>query len=634
MRLNSFWVAITLLLLIFSASGPSFALSVGQQAPGFNLIDTQGQTFGLFQFKDRPMTILYFFDVDSQSSQEGLLSLAHLVKQYPDIDMEVLGITLSVKDRAVDFVAKTQPGFPVLLDDLGMSDQYNARKILPSIYILGPGFKVLEVIQGGGKATEVMLMRLAERTLQRNKTKLAQTVSEQLIQKDPENLDAINLNGYAAMKEGNLDLAEKTFLELVEKKGQGEVLGKEGLVMVYARKGEDKKALALAKEVEEMAPERAFIHVVRGDVLYRHGNRAEAAAEYQKAVAKREADLYQKALALNQLGRIEADKGNYQKARQLYDQAVEIDPYYVEALTNKGISYEKEGRWEDALLANRKALAIEKQDTFASVLARNAEKMLNLEKDNQQNERIDSLVRELTERYQNQRKTSPEDEDSWTSGPMVMTFIDFQEKGGLAEQDGLATVLSTQLGDLLDSSGRVKVVERALVSRILAELNIGTSALADSTTALQVGRILAAKLIATGSLFYLPEKTLLTLRLVDTETSAIQKVFTLDLEPQTSLDQELFRLNRGILSTVMQKYPLQGYVVENTNEQLLINLGEKQGVVQGTTFDVLEESAPKTYQQKILRGSAKVIGQIEIGKVESDLSYARIVVSRAVNGVI
>ncbi len=624
--MNKYVFGLTGSLLVFTllVVGPSYALSVGQQAPGFILNDTQGQAFGLFQLKDRPLTILYFFDVESQSSQEGLLSLAHLVKKYPQLDMEVLAITLSDKELTTDFVKRTSPGFPVLLDDSEICEEYGARKILPTIYILGPGQKILEAIQGGGKTTEVFLLRLAERTLQRNKPQLAQALSEPLQSDQRENFAAAKLHAYAAMQQGDLARAEETFLALAAQSGQGKILGKEGLVMVYARKGEAQKALALATEVEQLAPERAFIHVIRGDIYYRQGQRAKAETEYQKAVAKREADLLQKALALNKLGQIEVDKGNYQQARKLYDRAVELDPYNVEALTNKGISYEKEGNWDGALQASRQALAIEREDTFAAVLAKNAEEMLKLQKDHLQQQRIDDLVKELSERQKNSVGTDSAELDNWTSGPMVMTFVDFAEKGGLAERDGLATVLTTQLGDLLNRSGRIKVVERTLVNRVLAELGIGTSALADTETALKIGRVLAAKLIATGTLFYLPDRTMLSLRLIDTETSAIQMVASLDIEPGSPLEQHLFRLNRDILETVMTKYPLQGYLVETADQQVLINLGERQGVVLGTTFEVLDQAETKSFQQKTLRGAAKVISHIEISKVEPELSYARI----------
>ncbi len=158
----------------------------------------------------------------------------------------------------------------------------------------------------------------------------------------------------------------------------------------------------------------------------------------------------------------------------------------------------------------------------------------------------------------------------------------------------------------------------------MEELNLGSSDLADPETALKLGKVLAAKVIGTGSLYYLPDRTLLSLRLIDTETSAIPKVVTKQLSSGASLKKELNQLNREILKTIILKYPLQGYVVQATEDQVMINLGSKQGVVLGTKFEVLEEQKPIKYKGKLLRSSPKSIAQIEIVRVEPDLCYARI----------
>jgi hypothetical protein len=207
---------------------------------------------------------------------------------------------------------------------------------------------------------------------------------------------------------------------------------------------------------------------------------------------------------------------------------------------------------------------------------------------------------------------------------MVLTFVDFQEKGGLNERDGFSTVLMSQLADNLNASGRVKVVERVLIERLLEELNLGSSDLANPDTALKLGKVLAAKLIGTGSLYYLPQGTLLNLRLIDTETSAIPQVTTRQIDPQASLEKELFQLNRDILKTVIMKYPLHGFVVKATDDQIMLNIGSKQGVVLGTKFEVLEEQAPVTYKGKTLQSSARAIAQLEVVRVEPDLCYAKV----------
>jgi curli biogenesis system outer membrane secretion channel CsgG len=90
----------------------------------------------------------------------------------------------------------------------------------------------------------------------------------------------------------------------------------------------------------------------------------------------------------------------------------------------------------------------------------------------------------------------------------------------------MSTILTTQLADHLNASGRVKVVDRVVLDRLLAELNLGTSDLADPETALRLGRVMAARIMGTGILFTMPGDTLVNLRLVDTETSAIAKTLT------------------------------------------------------------------------------------------------------------
>jgi tetratricopeptide (TPR) repeat protein len=538
--------------------------------------------------------------------------------------MTVWAITLSPREKVAKFVESSGLLFPALLDIAKVSDLYQARQILPTVCIIGQGLKVLDSFQGGGKTTETMLVRVAERELQRKQTKLAKAISDEVIKKNPQNVKANTVKGYAALKEQNLKEAEEVFKEVSKKGAQGEVLGKEGLAAVYAQKGQPEKALELAKEVEQKAPDRAYVHVIKGDALYAQDKKREAEAEYQKGIQKKGAEPYQEAIRYNQMGRYYASLGQYQKAREFYEQAINIDPYYIEGTTNKGLTYEKEGKWEKALESYRQALALEKTDSFATILAKKAQEMIDLQKDVKRKERVDQLVKELAARYRDQKAGAKKGEDTWTSQPMVLSFVDFQEKGGLAERDGFSTVLITQLADHLNASGRVKVVERVLIERLLEELNLGSSELANPETALHLGRVLAAKLIGTGSLLYLPQGTLFSLRLIDTETSAIPQVTNKQLGPNVSLEKELFHLNRDILKTVISKYPLRGYLVKVTGDQAILNLGSKQGVVSGTKFDVLEEQEPIKYKGKALQSAPKAVGQVEVVRVEPDLCHVKI----------
>jgi tetratricopeptide (TPR) repeat protein len=599
-------------------------LMFGQKAPVFALTSLDGSRCDLSLMKTRPMVILYFFDVASNASQQGLISLDHLAKTHTEADLEVWGITRSAADKVRDFVTRASIAFPILMDTSDVSDHYFARLVLPTACILGPDLKVLDFLQGGGKSTELMMTRLAERNLQRKNYALAKGLSEEVLKKDPQNSQAQMVKSYSELKQGNLDQARTGFEDLARKGGPDEIVGKEGLAAVHVRTGQVDKALALAEEVERKAPDRAYPHVIKGKVLVARNKIEEAEAQYEEAAQKTVAATFQKAEGLNQLGQLKASVGNFKRARELYDQAVAIDPYNIEATSNKGVSYEKEGRWDEALSAYQRVLAVDKNDTFAAVLAKQAQERLALQNDVERKKRMDKLVKDLAERFRSQKAAGIKTEDEWTSRPMILTFVDFQEAGGLAVREGFANVLTAALTEQLNASGRVQVVERVLVERLLEELNLGSSDLADPETKLRLGRVLAAKLIGTGTLMTLPAETLINLRLIDTETSAIPKVLTQDIQMAGSLEQELLRLNREILRTVIQKYPLQGYVVRVSGDQVMLNLGARQGVVLGTAFEVLKEQEPIEYKGKMLQSAPKTVAQLKVTQVEPDLCYASI----------
>jgi len=611
--------ALTVCLL---ASSNGFAeVKTGAVAPAFELKDVNGKLYSLSQMKGSPLTVVYFFDVDSRSSQEGLLSINSLVASTKS-SLKVIAITGSPREKVIQFAKNNKLSFPVLLDSGPVRTEYKARQILPVICTLGPGLKVFDYFQGGGKTTEKMLARLAERELQRKNTVVAKAISKEVARKHPKNLEARKVVAAVSTRSGNLKEAEAECRNIMDDGADGEAQGKECLAQVYLKKGKYDDALKLAREVEKLAPDRSFANVIKGDALYAKNKKAEAKIEYEKATKKKTSAPYQEAVAYNRLGRMNDAAGKKKEAQALFDKAVAIDPYYVEVTTNKGLSYESEGKWDQALKTYRQALEIDKNDTYASALARRAQEMLDLQKDSDRSKRIDQLVKDLAARYKSQ-KTDTKHDDDWTSRPMVITFLDFEEKGGMVERSGMSAVFSAELTRYLNASGRVKVVERALMDRLLSELNIGSSELADPATALKLGKVLAAKLIVTGSLVHQPQASAISFRLIDTETSDIPQTTIKQLGPTSVFDQELFQFNRDILKTVITKYPLRGYIVKTADNEAVINIGSSQGVVTGTAFDLLEDTKPIEYKGKILRSAPKVIGQLEVVRVEQDLAYVK-----------
>ena len=267
-RIRRWRVALLVFAALVCGSVTAFGqISPGQTAPVFALRDMNGKSHDLSGVRQRPLTILYFFDVASRPSQEGLFSLNQLAKQHKG-GLIVWALTQSPKDKVAAFASGAGLVFPILPANAQVMGLYQSQKILPTVCIIGPGLRVLDYFQGGGKATEAMLVRLAERELQSRQTKLAKAISMEVVRKNPRSHKAKAVLGYAALREADVNKAEEYFKDLSRSGDDGEVVGKEGLAAVYKKRNQPDKALQMVREVEKKAPDRSYAQVIKGDILY------------------------------------------------------------------------------------------------------------------------------------------------------------------------------------------------------------------------------------------------------------------------------------------------------------------------------------------------------------------------------
>lgn len=597
----------------------------GQPVPIFSLKDDDGGVHSLSAIKNRTMTILYFFDADSRPSIEGLLSLDRLAAQFQDADLTVWAITRSSKTAIAAFKLQTQLRFPVLLDDGDVSRMYDAQRVLPTVWVVGPDLALLDVFQGGGKTTQVMLNRLAERQLARKKPAIAKALTETVVSADPGNVDARRISGYASLQEGRLDEAEQTFYDLSQEKGSGGLLGKEGLAQVYEEKGQNEKSVKLAEEVARKATDRPLAHIIRGRQLYRQNDVGGAESEFRTATQKTGGAPFQQASAYNLLGRLYDRKGDLVGSRTLYDKAVSIDPYFIEATSNKGLTFEREGRWDKALEMYRQAEGIDRQDPFVKAMAENAMHMLMIQNDDARRQAVLLRASAAADRYrEDDPPTAAPREDAWTSRGTRIVFFDLSEAGGLSPRAGFADLLRRYLENQLDASGRMLVVDRPTLAALLEQLAIDDDHLVDDALCARLGRALDATLMIQGGVFHMPAAPLCNLKILMTaDVRPVEKIdfaFTAGVHLQNDLGQ----LSRQLLYRIMARYPLQAFVVDVTGNQVLLNLGADQGVVEGTVFNVIEEKAPVDYKGKTFVPEPAVVAEVHVVRTEADFSYGHI----------
>ena len=166
----------------------------------------------------------------------------------------------------------------------------------------------------------------------------------------------------------------------------------------------------------------------------------------------------------------------------------------------------------------------------------------------------------------------------------------------------------------------MQLLEPALVEMLLVELQRNTADLADLQVALQVGSILAARLIATGSMVRSSTTETLSVSLVETATGAVQAYAEVSGTPGTFAGM-VEQLARALLQQVRQAYPLRGRIVHVNSQGVVLNIGAVQGVIPGLRLRVLGDAEPESMDSPM--------ALIEVTATEAQRSQARVVAHSA-----
>jgi tetratricopeptide (TPR) repeat protein len=438
-------------------------------------------------------------------------------------------------------------------------------------------------------------------------------------------MDASSLiSTYQALERGEWAQADALFQQLAEQRDKRmQSQGYAGLAALALARRDFQQALALAGQAEATDPEIAYTHVVRGDLLMQQGKVAEAMMEYRTATEKAQGAAWQYAIADNQLGRIYAVQGDVPRALEHYDRAISRDQRLAVAYANKGQLLEKINKPREALGLYRQALQLNPDDRLTQTLLHEIERRQKLTQDKEKQERIDQLVSELIRSYQEgKRRESPG--DGWTSKPLTLALLDVRMQGTLPSRAGEEEFLLLRMAQGLQVSGRIAIVERAILDKLLEELKLSASDLTDPQIAVRVGRILAARLVATGSFTRFGNEGQLGIRVIETETTRIKASVVEPVSPPRGIDEVVGRVSNVLLQQVLEAYPLQGLIAQVTPEGVIVNIGTEQGLTSGRILQVFGTEEAIERDGKIVGYRGRPVGLIEATNVEATLSQARV----------
>ncbi len=388
----------------------------------------------------------------------------------------------------------------------------------------------------------------------------------------------------------------------------------EGLAAVYYELGDYDKTLEMSAKALETAPPETYAHVVKGHVLLLQGKPDAALKEYEQAAGQE--IKWQRAEALNGIARIYSSRGETEKSVEYYARAAELNPQSAEILTNQAFAMQRMGDSSGAVSAFQKAASINPADPITAALLVQAQKQQQAAADAARQERIDRLVTELAETFK-AGGMPPAPADEWTSRPLTISLLNFTGKGAPAVREGEEEFFMLKLSTLLQESGRIQIVEREILDKLLSELKLSSTGLVDPNMAVRVGRILAARIIATGSIMRYKGDVQVSVRLTDTETTALKGSLA---EAGSSLDSLAETAAQKIVAKLEKAYPLRGTVFSLEGEQILLNIGTGTGVQSGMAFKVFEElTGPQAVKPRF-----RQVATITIASVEQDVAYGTI----------
>jgi hypothetical protein len=241
-------------------------------------------------------------------------------------------------------------------------------------------------------------------------------------------------------------------------------------------------------------------------------------------------------------------------------------------------------------------------------------------------------VKDLAAQFRNPapRPAAMGSADDWTSPVLALSVLPFQDQTqpGVGGRIGFDSLLQQELIRELQARGYT-LVERRLLDKVLAEVKLGSSDMADQDTQIKLGKLLAARLMVSGVLGSQGDTMTASVRAIDTETTQLAMVRAERASGTPNPVAMASTLAQAITQTVQDKYPLKGRVVAVEGQRAIINLGKKHGLSNGQAFNVLVRGEPIELNGRVLGYKESRIAQLAVTEVQDQLAYARIVEATA-----
>jgi class 3 adenylate cyclase len=225
---------------------------------------------------------------------------------------------------------------------------------------------------------------------------------------------------------------------------------------------------------------------------------------------------------------------------------------------------------------------------------------------------MDELVKSLADSYRSgavQKPAAPS--DGWTSPPFSIVIMEIA--GGSGSNDALIE----KINQGLSSNAGISIVERKLLNKMLAELKLSAASLTDPATSAKLGKILSARIMVSGTLTTEGGKAGLMLKFIDTETTEVRKMLTVEAKGKEIDKTAIADLAGQIGTWVKEEFPVQGKVTAVVTNQCKLNIGRQHGVKKGDVLEAVMENGKGT-------GIYTVLAELQLTDVDKTSATAQV----------
>jgi TolB-like protein len=206
---------------------------------------------------------------------------------------------------------------------------------------------------------------------------------------------------------------------------------------------------------------------------------------------------------------------------------------------------------------------------------------------------------------------------------LAIAVLPFDNKG---EAQKLTLSVTDRLVTQLVNLRRFKVMERAALEKVLKEQKLQTSGIVDEKTAVNVGKIAGADAIIIGDVNIVGGITMVSARVIDTETS--ETIVAKEEQSGGTSTEDVEKTIERVAILIYNELPLvEGYVVSKDQDLVTIDIGSEKGIRMGSKCVAFSEGEKIRHPVtgEILQSKVTKLGELVVVQVQNRMSTTKIV---------